>query len=334
MFEYKLIYYVSSDKYRGSINKSDDDYCILIPELIKDAFDKINGTSIEIKPTDFADNGKFKNGYAIFCKDFRIEKIIREDGTIIANLPKDIIHSDESFSDDRLLIIIDERYAYIDGTTGQIYYLPEEYKDASASSYYNGYAIIFDNGKQFYIDKDLKKKSIEYEYASQFINGRALVCTETEWQIIDSEFNILLTFSRQEFKDDFFNKILSNIEDEKNKASKDSNIISFEKDFGRKRTYINSQTGLSIFMPVIIKSIAKKFNLELPDLGIKEQFIWLINEISKQGTYIYSTKDGSITPVELKTGIMIDSKNGSVTSYDETDVAFLRQRIKEESLDE
>lgn len=334
MFEYELIYDVVADKIRNNI-LNDADHCLLIPELIKDTFDKINKTYIRLKSTNFENDGKFYNGYVIFCNGKKIERIIREDGTFIT-LPKDtdINYCGAYFSDDLLLVTINDEYAYIDGINGKILYLPKEYQINTLSNYSEGFAICTCHDKQFYFDKNFEKKSIEYEYASIFMNGRALVCTDTEWQIIDRNFNVLLSFLRKECNYDFFKRILCDIEDEAKKLVRESVVDERFTMFSAGKMYLKKGTNISIFMPWIIKKIADKFDLVVPDVEIKEQLVWLVNEVAKKGCYVYDVENDEVFPAELQIGIRVSSCDRSVISYDEEDVAFLRQKVKKEIADE
>ena len=333
MFGYELVYYVETDRFYGNV--CEDRYmCLLLPELIKDVFNKINSTPLRIKRSNIEENGKFENGYAILWHHNNIVKVVREDGKVFDKIPDNTEYCGLGFCDDRLLVTVNGHYAYIDGISGKIFYLPEEFGNVVPGSYSCGYAIITCDEKKSYIDKDLNKKSIEYEYASPFLQNRALVCTDSEWQIIDDNFAVLLDFPREKFKDEFFKGILFDIEEESKNSEMGSLISSYVENGGRDRIYIFQETGISIFMGATIKKIAEILDLKVPELSIKEQLVWLVNEVSKKGTYVYDTRDGKFCPVNLKVGIRIKSPNGNIVSYDETDVEFLRQRVKKETLDE
>lgn len=336
MFEYKMLYEVSCYDLTSSNIADDERYCLLIPELIENIDHKINNYSIKIEESDYIENGYFNNGYSIFFKNDYILKIIREDGTFIENLPALIKPLYNKFCEDRLLVTIEGKEAYIDGISGEILPMPEEY--STLFEYHCGYAVVANDidGSCYYMDKDLTILPNKYYAASPFAFDKALVCTDSEWQIIDTSFNVILSFPRSERKDQFFKIIIDQIENEaNNEAHRDSNVIRKLGKWPKEIIYLNIDTNLSIFAPNIIKNIAQKLDLVLPtDLDFKNQLVWLVNEVSKKGIYVYDLKERKIVEVELEKGIEISNRSGRLISYDEEDIEFLRQRIKKESLNE
>lgn len=350
MFNYKMIYEISegnfqvvSDKdgkYSLSVSEPENsnNFCLLIPELIEDTFKKIKSKPIEIKKSSFRQNGIFANGYCIFCDGDYITSIIRDDGSFVENLPANVKHANNYFGDNRLLVTIDGSLAYIDGLNNKIYYLPEEYQNATLSNYSCGYAVVTDHDKFFYLDKDFKKAANkEFVYASSFMENRALVCTPDEWQIINRDFKIFLIFSRNKSTDRFFIKAIREIQkeleaksEEMSPSAKITNPYFYQKISMPTEIHLDKDTALSIFAPAIAKDIAKKLELVIPtDLEPKKQLVWVISEAAKKGTFIYDIKNGNLTEVELRTGIEIRSDEGCIRSFDENDVSFLRKRVKQ-----
>lgn len=330
MLEYEMIY-----NYSGVTSNDPDNVCLLIPELIKTMVGKINGMEVRLKDSDFKQNGKFNNGYCILTDQNMILRILREDGSEIPDLPKNLQWVAEYFSCDRLLIAMNGEYGYLDGVTGKIYMLEKGFNCLKSSDFSSDLAIMTDySTKDVYLDKELAFVSPKYTHATPFVKGCALVYTDAEWQIIDKEFKPLLTFARDEKYDRLFQKIQNDIEEEVHKNSiRESNVIEQSR-WSDSKYYSDKNTGFSIFMPSIISSIAQQLGVVLPDLSVREQLIWIVNEAAKKGTYAYILDKKALVPVEFKMGVRISDDRGSVVSYDDADVAFLRQRVAKENLDE
>lgn len=331
MFTYENVYKVINGDIEKEISSSDEEF-LLIPDLIDDIIKKINSFEVAVPYSDFSNNGIFQNGYAIIYDSEGIKEIIREDGSTINDIPNKIKCVGTRFLDDRLLIRTEQNFAsnygYIDGITGKILMLPQAYQNAWAEDYSNGYTVIQD-GSYAYINKDFQIVSPEkYIAASYFIHGKSLVATDKKWKIINTEFKTLLSFDRDTESDEFFNEIVKRIDIFVKNNIKKSNIRT-EKSRSRMK-YFDKKTGFSIFTPFIIKMVAAQLNLEVPNIDIKEQLVWLVDEASKLGTYTCNIKTGVLTKVKVRKGIKISDGNQSMVSYDEKDVAMLRERKKTE----
>lgn len=334
MFNYKLIYNVFGEGLWGEIVPNDT-FCLLIPEAINDVWHKLNNISIKIKKTDFEQNGEFNNGYAIFCEGRNIEKIIREDGSFV-KVPLFTTICSDRFWNDLLLVEINGSFAFLDGINGEIIGLSKEQENnfARPNNFYGDYAVVSEIHREYYVNDKMQQVSPDYLNASPFVEGQALVCTDTGWQVVDHDFNVLLSFPKWDGDDLFFSKILNLMVEEAEKLNVvPTSVITA----GTEMEMIvwNEETKISIFMAGVIDKIATMLDLEVPaGMDIRERLVWLVSEAAKKGNYVYSISDNMLIPIELKMGVEINDENGKVVSYDQKDVAFLRERIKRDKLDE
>lgn len=303
-----------------------DSYCILLPQFIDDILLKMNNRSIFCPRgargiTGPEDNGKFINGYAVIKCNRNISYIIREDGSIIDNLPPNI-ESAQPFFDDMLVGSIDGKCCFINGLTGKVQYLSLEYESFPTymASFHDGYIKVLKSGKWYYLDKNLNECSNGYTYASNFIDNKALVCVDDNWQIINGNFDLLENFSNNTDKNDLFLQAIKNIDDFTNSIKTSSKVKT--KFDANHITYYDIDTGFSIFLPHMIESISICLGIEMPQqMALKEKIIYLVNEASKRGVYAFDIHNYELIKLDLEDTLLINEPIDGV-------YALLRQKIK------
>lgn len=337
MLTYEFVYDITMNE--NLKDRKLDNVLLLVPTAIDEIVSKINKKGIKLDCSVLNKEVNFNNGYCILCEGKFIKKIIKENGTMIEDLPDNITSVDDCFHDDQLLVKVGKNMGFIDGLNGKL----RVFLDPSimaAQGFSEGYTIAYQNEDPdellYYVNKELQMVSQRYDNASAFIAGRAVVATETEWQIVDREFKPLFTLPVTEECDDYFYNIIDEFDNIALKRRENKVAIVEKLSNSKEMIFLNSDTGFSIFMPIILADIAKQLGVTLPNLEIKEQLVWLINEASKNGVFAYDLEKKDLFSLKLRQGIRIGTDDGnlSVVSYDEKDVAFLRERVKKDKLND
>lgn len=331
MFEYQRIYGIVKDNYISEFEPKSG-RCLLIPECLPDFIKEVNGIQVEpIKEGKLNLPTSYVNGYLIAEEYSRLSEFINRSGKRIP-IPQDIIKLD-FFSCDRALGVKNkgevEEQVYIDGLTGEEVATPANLDIKRKHPFRDGLARVQLNDGYTYLSKDMVDVAPKhYTVASDFFAERATVLDSEDdaWLLIDTSFATIDRIPNTSSAKVFFNKLCS-LYTESHQNFPDDDIERIPSYFDN-YSFIDKNTGFSVFMPEIIKKLAEYFELTLPEGTVKEQLVWLISEISKKGTYYLDLQNRTIEPVTIRKGIKISDGNNCTISYDPEDVEFLLERTK------
>lgn len=323
MFNYDITYGLKKDS--GIVDiKSDKNILLLIPEMIDDIIAKINSLTVEVSPNEFGISSacNFKNGYACLGKVNGRQRILTKNGEIF-EIDKEGLELESSFYEDMAAASYydydsnDDSYGYINGITHEFVPLPKELKVKWADDFLDGYAKIrTTNVGTVFVDKDMNVLALDK--VEEIKNIRCLSYRDKARRAQELSENLGASTATIFFRID-----------------KLDNIKKIESGETNRYIYIDNENGMNIMAHQIVRKLASCFGLELPDISLKEQLVWLIGEISRKGIYLLYLDSESESPkVEiideenLLSGVRISDGVNSVASFVEKDVSFMRERIK------
>lgn len=306
---------------------------LLLPEVINDIINKLKNIAIKVD-SNVPFRGQFINGYCCLRVGQGEKIILSANGKVMRIKDTNIIISYPFFCHHAVATIDKVEKCYVSALTGEIIRIPKELKAKKIYNYHCGYAVVkLENDEYAYLGNPctgaIKIASPEnYLTASHFFHDKALVKTAKCWKLINSKFKTITSFPINEREDLFFESIVAKIDAEAEKIYPNEFIEAKEISNVDYYTFIDTKTGFSIFATSIIEKIANHFNLELPSKTIYEQLIWLVTEVAKLGNFIYDYNKDSFREVTVIPGIKISDGNNEIISFDEKDVALIKERTK------
>jgi len=162
-------------------------------------------------------------------------------------------------------------------------------------------------------------KDTEYEFASSFINGEALVFKNGHWYFINAKFEYLRGFygDKQEYEQ-CVSKYFSNIKRENN--------ISLHNDCSRCVFPIDNETEIPILFKPILNNMIERFSLPKIDKKFYGLMTDYIKIISQKGLFAAQLDTEEILPVQIYPGERIfDEYNGSIVTFKDTPLERVRK---------
>lgn len=303
---------------------------LLIPDAICDTIEKINQLG-------FYNLGdvNFINGYIILPNG----KVLNKKGQL---LTFDKITFQSNFSYDIALC----NRGYLIGSTGSILKDGKDiikrkpFSEGVAPVNYKGFV---GNNWWGYIDtKGRALSGKRFLEASCFFGGYAIVKVNEDqnvcWKIIDKNFNYIETMffnGEKQFGDMFYQSLMYIFDNNPNLTNADPTIRKIQRqttEWGpQKLIFIDSATNLSIRVHEVLEEISKKLGIKLIPGNAREQLVDIISKAALKGTFTLDLFDFEIKEVEIVKGVRIaTSRDNSVVSFDQSDIAFIRTRDKKE----
>lgn len=112
-------------------------------------------------------------------------------------------HIARPYIEDKAAVYDGEQWYFIDKDGDKILATKEKVEDLFSFS--EGYAVAKIGGKYGFVDANFKKVHMEYDYATNFLNGIAAVKMDDKWAIINNKFKKITDYAYDDVLFDEFN---------------------------------------------------------------------------------------------------------------------------------